>query len=67
MPLPSYSPELNPIENICEYLRKNRRAITVFTDYGHIVDNSCEAWNFFANDTPAITSITFREWAQVNL
>jgi hypothetical protein len=55
------------MENVWEYLRKNKLAITVFNDYGHIVDESCETWNFFADDKPAITSITFREWAQVNL
>jgi transposase len=67
LPLPSYSPELNPMENVWEYLRQNKLAITVFDDYGHIVDKSCEAWNFFAGDKAAITSITSRHWAQVNL
>jgi hypothetical protein len=37
------------MENVWEYLRKNKLAITVFNDYGHIVDESCEAWNFFAD------------------
>jgi transposase len=67
LPLPSYSPELNPMENVWEYLRKNKLAITVYRDYGHIVDKSCEAWNFFANDKAAIASITFRDWAQVKI
>jgi transposase len=65
LPLPSYSPELNPMENVWEYPRKNKLAITVFNDYRDIVDKSCEAWNFFAGDKPAITSITVREWAEV--
>jgi transposase len=34
LPLPSYSPELNPMENVWEYLRQNKLAITVFNDYG---------------------------------
>jgi hypothetical protein len=29
---------------VWEYLRKNKLAITVFHDYSHIVDKSCEAW-----------------------
>jgi transposase len=66
LPMPSYSPELNPMENVWEYLRKNKLAITVFHDYSHIVDKSCEAWNFFADDKPAVASITSRDWAQVN-
>ena len=65
LPLPSYSPELNPMENVWEYLRKNKLAITVYNDYEHILDKSCEAWNFFADNKAAIQSITFRDWAQV--
>jgi transposase len=63
--LPPYSPELNPVENIWQYLRQNKLAITVFDGYEHIVDICCEAWNFFANDPSAITSITTRSWAQI--
>jgi hypothetical protein len=55
----------NPMENVWEFLRKNKLAITVYNDYEHIVDKSCEAWNFFADDTAAIPTITFRDWAQV--
>ena len=65
LPLPSFSPELNPMENVWEYLRKNKLAITVFNDYDHIVDKSCDAWNFFADNKAAITSITLRDWAKV--
>jgi transposase len=65
--LPPYSPELNPMENVWEYLRQNKLAITVFNDYDHILDKSCKAWNFFATDKEAITSITTRNWANVSL
>jgi len=64
--LPPYSPELNPIENVWQYLRQNKLAITIFDGYTDIVDKCCVAWNFFANDTSAVASITSREWAQVN-
>ncbi len=64
--LPPYSPELNPMENVWEYLRANKLAITVFDSYAAIVDTCCTAWNFFANDTAAVASITSRSWAQVN-
>ena len=30
--LPPYAPELNPIENVWEYLRGNKLAITVFDE-----------------------------------
>jgi transposase len=64
--LPPYSPELNPMENVWEYLRANKLAITVFDSYTDIVDACCAAWNFFANDTAAVASITSRRWAKVN-
>jgi transposase len=65
--LPAYSPELNPVENIWQYLRQNKLAITVYDDYDHILDASCQAWNFFAEDQAAIASITKRDWATVNV
>jgi transposase len=63
--LPPYSPELNPIENVWQYLRQNKLAITVFEDYAQIVDKCCQAWSFFANDKDAVASITSRKWAAV--
>jgi len=65
--LPPYSPELNPMENVWQYLRQNKLAITVFDDYDHILGICCEAWNFFAKDKNAVASIASREWAQVSL
>ena len=41
---------MNPVENIWEYLRGNKLAITVFESYDDIVDKSCAAWRFFADD-----------------
>lgn len=64
--LPRYSPELNPVENIWEYLRGNKLSNTVFDDYRHILDASCEAWRFFADDPNTVSSITQRDWAAVN-
>jgi transposase len=65
--LPPYSPELNPVENIWEYLRGNILSNTVFDDYDHVVSKCCDAWNFFANDLARVASVTTRSWAQVNL
>ncbi len=64
--LPPYAPELNPIENVWEYLRGNQLANTLFNGYAEIVDTCCEAWNFFATDIAAVASITSRQWAQVS-
>ena len=57
---------MNPVENVWAYLRANKLAITVFDTYDDIVDACCIAWNFFANDPDAITSITSRSWAEVS-
>jgi transposase len=65
--LPPYAPELNPIENVWQYLRANKLSITVFDDYDDIVDTCCSAWNFFAEDKAAVDSITTRTWATVNI
>ena len=65
--LPPYAPELNPVENVWDYLRKNKLAITLFDTYDDIVDTCCEAWSFFASDPATVDSITSRNWAKVNL
>lgn len=64
LPLPPYAPELNPVENVWAYLRANRLAVSVFQTYDEIVTRCCEAWNFFANDTTTVRSITTREYAK---
>ena len=64
---PRVKPALNPVENVWQFLRANRLAISVFDDYPAIVDACCLAWNRFADDPKTATSITGRQWAQVNL
>ena len=34
LPLPSYSPELNPMENVWDYLRQNKLCAQVWDTYG---------------------------------
>ena len=43
--LPPYAPELNPVENVWQYLRANWLAISVFDGYDAIVTACCAAWN----------------------
>lgn len=59
--LPPYAPELNPMENVWQYLRANKLAITVFDSYEDILDKCADAWNFFATEPERLTSITQRE------
>lgn len=41
--LPSRSPELNPVEQIWQYLRSNWLSNRVFETYAEIVDAACDA------------------------
>ena len=63
--LPPAAPELNPVENVWQYLRGNWLAISVFDDYDAIVEACCAAWNRFAQDPVTVASITSRSWATV--
>jgi transposase len=64
--LPPYSPELNPVENIWEYLRQNKLANRLYDTYEDIVEACCEAWNDLVATPNRITSIANREWANVS-
>ena len=61
--LPPYSPELNPQENVWQYLRQNYLANRVFETYEAIVDACCHAWNSLTAQPGRIKSIATREWA----
>jgi transposase len=65
--LPAYSPELNPVENIWEYLRQNRLSNRVFESYDAIVDACCDAWNALTAEPGRIQSIATRPWASVTV
>ena len=64
LPLPRYSPELNPVENVWEYLRQNKLGLRVWPDYDAIVATCCEAWNWLVAAPDRLASITRREWAK---
>jgi transposase len=55
--LPSRSPELNPVENIWQYLRANWLSNRVFDTYDDIIDAACDAWNRLVDQPRTITSI----------
>ncbi len=61
--LPSRSPELNPVENIWQYLRQNWLSNRVFDNYENIVDAACDAWCKLIAQPQTITSIARRDWA----
>jgi len=61
--LPSRAPELNPVENIWQYLRQNWLSPRVFDTYEEIIDAACDAWRKLIAQPGSITSIGMREWA----
>lgn len=63
--LPSRSPELNPVENIWQYMRANWLSNRVFATYDAVVDAACDAWNKLVAEPETITSIGMRDWAHV--
>ena len=67
LPLPPYSPELNPMENVWAYLRQNKLCATVWNSYDDIVEACKTAWNWFIADPDRINSIGSRDWACVSL
>jgi hypothetical protein len=64
--LPPYAPELNPMENVWEYLRANKLCALVWDSYDEIVQACRRAWNFLTDDPQRIKSIGSRPWATVN-
>ena len=49
-PLPPYSPELNPMENVWAYLRANKLCARVWDSYDAIVAACKAAWDFLVKD-----------------
>jgi len=67
LPLPPYAPELNPMENVWDYLRDNKLSARVWDSYDEILAACAEAWNWFVNNPTRIRSIGTREWATVSV
>jgi hypothetical protein len=63
VPLPAYAPELNPVENIWQFMRDNWLSNRIFFSYDDIVDHCCAAWNRLADQPWTIISIGRRHWA----
>ena len=63
VPLPPKCPELNPQENVWQFLRENWLSNRVFTSYDAIVDHCCDAWNNLVAQPWRIMSLGLRSWA----
>ena len=62
---PARSPELNPTENIWQYMRQNWLSNRVFQTYDDILALSADAWNKLTDRPWTIMSIATRDWATI--
>jgi len=63
LPLPPRAPELNPVENIWQFIRDNWLSDRIFKSYQDIIDHCCYAWNKLIDQPWKIISIGMRQWA----
>jgi transposase len=60
--LPSYSPELNPVERLWLYLKERFLSHRLHADYEAIIDAACNAWNRILAETGRIASLCSYPW-----
>jgi len=63
MPLPAKCPELNPVENVWQYMRDNWLSNRIFKSYNDILDHCSDAWKKLADQPWRVMSIGLRDWA----
>jgi transposase len=66
LPLPAKCPELNPQENVWQFMRDNWLSNRVFKSYDQIVDLCCDAWNKLVDQPWRIMSLATRQWAHAS-
>ena len=57
LPLPPYSPELNPAENLWHYLRSHHWSNRSYADYAALLDAACRAWDAVSSNAESIKTI----------
>jgi len=62
IPLPPYSPELNPMEQVWEWMKNNYLSNICFDSYNDILEKLTIAWNHFSSNAELVKSICSRKW-----
>ena len=65
MKLPPRTPELNPTENIPQFMRDNHLSNRVLTSYEGILAHCCSATNELIKQPRRIRAIGMRKWAHL--
>jgi hypothetical protein len=63
VPLPPKCPELNPVENVWQFMRDNWLSNRVFQSCDDLLDHCCDAWNKLVDQPWHIMTIGLRDWA----
>jgi transposase len=63
VPLPAKCPELNPQENVWQFMRDNWLSNRVYKSYEDILNHCCYAWNTLIHRSRRIMSLGRRQWA----
>ncbi|MAJ68215.1 MAG: IS630 family transposase, partial [Alteromonadaceae bacterium TMED7] len=63
--LPAYSPELNPMEQVWQWLRQRCLSNRGFRGYEEIVEQVSRAWNTFIEDVERVKNLCWREWTNL--
>lgn len=58
LPLPSASPQLNPVERIWLYLRERYLSHRILADYDAVLTATCRAWNRLLAEKGRLASLT---------
>ena len=62
VPLPPYSPELNPVERVWLHLKERFLSHRLLADYDAIADAACNAWNRLCAEVGRLTSLCSYPW-----
>jgi transposase len=62
VPLPPYSPELNPVERVWLYLKQRFLSMRLLNDYNTILAVASKAWRRLCRETGRLSSLTSFPW-----
>ena len=62
LPLPPYSPGLNPVERVWLYLRERFLSFRLYQTEQAIVGALCAAWNALRDETGRLATLTSYPW-----
>jgi len=65
IPLPPYSPELNAMEQVWDWIKSHYLDNHSFKDYKSILDFASTGWNAFSDNTNLVKSICHRKWLKL--